>query len=478
MLNTFSILSLIIIVPLMGMLFTLLAKEAEDGSTRNIFNVALFSVVANIVLILRIFMLVDVYKPGLQLTETYNWLENPDINIVFGVDVLSLMLILAIHIAYIIGFIGVRNEVNKQKPLMVWSLLFLSMLNGLFVSADIFSFYIFFEGALLPLFMLLGMFGDVKRREYINRFLLYSMLGAIIFFTAMVALFNYQGGMFELQQLSKLKLTSRLEYFIWLAIFVSFLFRIPIWPFHYWISSTNSSIRNSMVFLISMMLPLSGLYGFVRFLPPSLPNALYYGVVILQIVAVITMLFIALIGFINKDRQYKIFAYITVYYIMYLLGILTQNNVVLLNIAYSFFSFLIIITSLEVLSAYIAKENERLGFFDDGVLCGCPKIAFIYSFMTLAAIGLPLSSLFLNNFLILSNLLAVNIKMGMVMLAALMIMSAALLKELFRLRDVEKCALAGHEIADLSKGKFVFMLFICFILLMSFIKPLWFVLKV
>ncbi len=475
MLNTFSILSLIIAIPFLGMLFTLFAKEAGDNGTRNVFSVAVFAVIANIVMILRIFMLMEVYKPGLQLVETYNWMQNPNIDIVFGVDVLSLMLLLAIHIAFIIGFIGVRNNLEHQKSLMVWSLMFLSMITGFFVAADIFSFYIFFEAMLLPLFMLLGMFGDVKRQEYINRFLLYNMLGAVIFFVATVLLFNYQHGMLELQQLNNMKLNSRLEYFIWAAIFISLLSRIPVWPFHYWIASVNSSIRNPMIFLISMILPLTGIYGFVRFLPKTLPSILGNYILILQIIGVVTMLFIALIGLINKDRQYKIFSYITVYYIMYMLGILTRNEVILLNIAFSFFSYLIIVASMEVFSHYIAKEQNQQGVLDDGLLCAYPKLSIIYSFMTLSAVGLPLSSLFLNNFLILSDLLAVNIKMGIIMLLSLVIVSSALLKELFRLRDAEKCALTASGQNDISRGIFSFMLFICFVLLMSFIKPLWFV---
>ena len=190
-----------------------------------------------------------------------------------------------------------------------------------------------------------------------------------------------------------------MEYFIWAAIFISLLSRIPVWPFHYWISSVNSSIRHPMVFLISMILPLTGIYGFVRFLPKSLPSIMSNYIFILQIIGIVTMLFIALIGLINKDRQYKIFSYITVYYIMYLLGILTRNEVILLNIAFSFFSYLIIVASLEVFSHYISREQSQQGIMDDGILCACPKISIIYAFMTLAAVGLPLSSLFLNNFL-------------------------------------------------------------------------------
>ena len=151
MLNTFSLLSLIIAIPFLGMLFALAAKDADDGSTRNVYNVSLFAVIANIVMIWRIFMLIDVFKPGFQLTETFNWLETPAINIMFGVDIFSLLMILSVHIAFIIGFIGVRNNIRQQKSLMVFALLFLSMITGFFVAADIFSFYIFFEAMLLPL---------------------------------------------------------------------------------------------------------------------------------------------------------------------------------------------------------------------------------------------------------------------------------------------------------------------------------------
>ena len=122
MLNTFSILSLIIAIPFMGMLFALTAREDENASTRNIYNVSLFAVIANIVMIWRIFMLIDVYKPGFQLIETFNWMDAPDINITFGVDVFSLLMILAIHIACVIGFLGVRNNLVRQKSLMVLSL--------------------------------------------------------------------------------------------------------------------------------------------------------------------------------------------------------------------------------------------------------------------------------------------------------------------------------------------------------------------
>ena len=229
------------------------------------------------------------------------------------------------------------------------------------------------------------------------------------------------------------------------------------------------------MFIISGIIPLTGVYGFVRFLPAQLPENLKDYILLLQIIGVVTMLFISLIGFINKDRQYKLFAYITVYYIMYLLGILSRNDVILLNIGFSFFSYLIIVSGIEVISDYLHKQQEYLGAGDDGLLCAYPRLSVIYSFMVLAGIGLPLSSIFLNNFLILSNLLGESIKMGMIVVMSLILVAAALLQELFRLRNQEKCSIEAAQALDLPKPAFMFMIFVCFVLLMSFIKPLWFV---
>lgn len=474
MLNTFSILSLIITTPFLGMLFALAAKEDASGTTRNVCNVSIFAIIANMVLIWRIFMLIDINQPGLQLTETFNWLSNPNINIMFGVDVFSLLMIFAVHIAFLIGFIGVRNHLTQQKSLMVFSLLFLSMITGFFVAADIFSFYIFFEAMMLPLFMLLGMFGEIRRRVLIHRFLLYNMLSATIFFMATVFLFNRHGGTVELSDLRSFALHKH-SYLIWIGIYLALLSRIPIWPFHYWISSINTNIKNPCVFIITSIIPLTGIYGFVRFLPLEFPAESANYVLALEIIAVITMLFIGLIGFINKDRQYKLFSYITIYYIMYLLGVLTRTDIILLNISFSFFSYLIIVSCLEVISHHLQKEQESLDIHDDGLLCAVPRLSFVYSFLVLAGIGLPLSSLFLNNFLIISHLLASNLKLGVIVVLSLVLASATLLQELFRLKNREKLCSMGECAIDLSHPTFIFMIVVCFVLIMSFIKPLWFV---
>ncbi len=473
--SPFALLSLIVALPFLGMLFVLTAKDDGIIKGRNAFNVCIFTIIANIILIWRIFMILNEKSRDLQLLEKFQWLTTPNINIVLGVDTFSLLLILAVHLAILIGLSGVRSNVYKQKSLMVFTLLFLSMVTGFFVAADIFSFYLFFEAMLVPLFMIIGMFGEVKKQELIYRFFLYNFVGALILFSATMLIYHYQGSI-TLEEVSRLPLKGGNGFYIWGAICLSFLSRIPIWPFHYWISSVNSGIRNPLAFVIMALMPLTAIYGFIRFLPPHFSAGIGNYLIWINIIGVITMVFIALIGFINKDTQYKIFSYITVYYIMYLLGIFTNDDVIVFNIGYSLFGFILVISSLEVLSGYITHKEQETEGSSRGFLSRAWKLSFVYSFMTLAAVGLPVSAVFVNNFLILSKLLGTNIKMGMLLVFALMLAGTTLLQELFRLKDDDKsCRLGKND--DISVAQFGFMLFITFILLMSFVEPLWFVIS-
>lgn len=473
--SPFALLSLIVALPLFGMLFVLTAKDDGEQRGRNAFNVCVFTLIANITLIWRVFMLLNENSRKLQLQEHFNWLSTPDINIVFGVDTFSLLLILAVHLAILIGLAGVHANICRQKSLMVFTLLFLSMTTGLFVAADIFSFYIFFEAMLVPLFMIIGMFGEVKKQELIYRFFLYNFIGALILFSATMLIYHHYGSI-SLEQVSRLPLRGGIANYIGGAICLSFLSRIPIWPFHYWISSINSGIRNPLAFIITALMPLTALYGFIRFLPPHFSSGIGDYVVWINIIGAITMVFIALIGLINKDSQYKIFSYVTVYYIMYLLGIFTNDDVIVANIGYSLFGFIIIVSALEVLSGYILHKEQAEDSSSNGFLCRARRLSFAYSFMLLAAVGLPVSAVFINNFLILSKLLGDNIKLGMLLVFAIVVAGMTLLQELFRLKsDDNSCRLGKDD--DISLALFGFMLFIVFILLMSFIKPLWFVIN-
>ena len=268
--NPFAILSLIISIPFFGMLFTLVAKESDETQGKNSSNVAVFTIISNLVLIWRVFMLIDEKQLKLQLFEKFNWLSIPEINLVFAVDNTSLMMILAVHLVVLMGIVFTRSMLEKQKSLMVFTLLFLSFSTGFFVSADIFSFFIFYEAMLIPLFMLIGMYGDFKRSERLSGFFLYNFIGSLILFVSILLVYKYYGSL-TLDKINKISWAKNYGYIIWAGLSLGFLWRIPIWPFHYWISSIVTRIHNPLVFITASILPLSGIYGFIRFWPKYIP---------------------------------------------------------------------------------------------------------------------------------------------------------------------------------------------------------------
>lgn len=465
---------LLILIPLVGMLFALTARDNDKTRGHNVLGVTILAIAANIFIMLRAFLQI---KPGygrLQLSESYRWMENPQINLSFGVDSFALLLIIGVNLAVLIGLWGVRHDAYRQKPRMIFTLLFLSMVNGFLAAADIFSFFIFFEAMLLPLFMLVGMFGEVKKQGSVFRFMLYNLLGALLLLAAIMVLYNHYNGSIRLNEISGIKMGKGSEVIVWSAIFIALMSRIPIWPFHYWIASVNAMVKNPLVFIIANIIPLTGMYGFMRFWPKTVPDTVSYFIVVLEIISVISMLFLALIGLINKDFQYKIFAFMTVYYIFYLLGVFLPTDQILLNVGFSVFSFLIIFAAIEVLTAYTAEQEESNGLASGGILCFMPRLSAVLTFMVLAAVGLPISSMFVNNFVIMSGLLNYNLNMALIALSAMVLAAVAILQELYRRKDEQNITGDKGVALDISKRDLILMSGVAAVLVLSFFNPLWF----
>lgn len=465
---------LIVIIPLLGMLFALMARDNEKTKGRNVLSVSALAIVVNLLVMVRAFMQL---KPGygnIQLVESYQWLENPLINLRFGVDSFALLLIMGVYMAVLIGLWGGINHPEGQKSRMIFTLLFLSMMSGFLISIDIFSFFIFFEAMLLPLFMLVGMFGEIKKQGNVFRFMLYGMFGALLLFGAIMVLYNHSHSSISLNEISGVKMGRNGESVVWLAIFVAFLSRIPIWPFHYWVASINSGIKNPLVFIIANLIPLTGVYGFMRFWPQTVPETVEYFMIFLEVVSVISMLFIALIGMIHKDIQYKIFAYMTVYYIFYLLGVFLPTDQILINVGFSVFACLIIFATIEVLTVYMTEMQEKYNLPMSRVLLAMPKLSMILSFMVLAVVGLPLSAMFVNNFVILAGMLNYNINVALVAVLAMVLAAVGLLQDVYRRKSCDKNIAEEAKNLDITNKDVVFFGLVALILIMSFFNPLWF----
>ncbi len=473
--STYQLLGLVLI-PLIGSIFALTARDDKNYATSNVYNVSILTLLANVGLILYIFSQCNLHDNNLQLVEHFKWIDYPEIDISLGVDVFSLLIILSVNLSFLIGELCLSRHTERSKTLITSELLFIGLVNGYFIAADVLSFYIFFVASGMPLMILISTYGSQRKKTVLIRFSIYNLIGALLLLVAIVMMCDSEENNILLNEAGKLNFKGGTEYFVWLSIFFAFISRLPIWPFHYWISSINSSLKNPLVFLVGNLIPLIGLYGFIRFWPNTVPQSIAIHAPIFEIVCIITMLFIALVSLSHKDIRYKLFAYTTVYYLLYLTSVFLPTDVLKLNIGYSLFSYIIIVTVLSFLISHIEYQKKKLGIYGTGgILCYMPRTSKCLSLFILAGVGLPVTSLFWNNFIIISEIFNYNLVLGIMVMLSIFVVALALLEELYKLKDKSSASAACVLGGDLPNLHFFVYLSCLVILFLSFFKPLWFV---
>ena len=459
------------LLPLIGGGFVLTAPDNKN----NAYNVAFFTLLANIVIILRLFSGISVLPQSEVSGFSFNWLENIGLDLYFGTDIFSLLLIIAVHLALLIGMVGLNATARKNKMLLFLALYFACCLTGFFTAGDLLSFYGFFAGMLLPLFMLVGVCGGSKKIQILYRFFIYNFIGILFLLIASLIMYKFYHGNIRLNEIALVDMAPHAGLLVWTAVCLAFISRIPVWPFHSWIASVSSNIRNPMVYIMINMLPLTGLYGFARFWPLAVPESISSYLPYIEVFTVMTMMFLALIGLASREFLYKLFAYSTVYYFFFLMAVILPVDTLKMNIAYSLFIFLIVTSSLVILDLQFEDKCRQQTCGYKGILAYMPRFSIVMSFFVLTAVGLPVSSLFWNNFILISEIFQENFIIGLLVMTALTIVALSLLHELYVMRDLKQHEERAEDIADLSLKQQIFWTGIVVVLFLSFFNPLWFV---
>ena len=465
------LLLVILFLPMLGGIFIL---SSHNENRKNAVNVAIFTILSNIFLILKLFADIDTQIENLQATSLYVWPILPRVNIVFGTNTTSLLLVLAVHLALLVGVFCIQKEKTTQKSVLFFAMCFLCSCNAYFSAVDVFSFYTFFVLMIIPLFMQAGISSDGKKYKTISRFYLYNFIGAFLFLAAIVTIYALVGSSVEINEISAVHLDDGYGIWVWSAIFLAFVSRIPVWPFHYWITSVSTSLKNPLILIEANLIPVAGLYGFIRFWPANIPTEISSLAPIFEVFCVITMLFIAFSSFGNTSIKDKLFAYTLVYYLLYLIGVFLPTDVLINNIAYSLFAFILVVSALTMLVTHIERESEHHLTATNGLLCIMPKTSFAYSAMILVAIGLPVSALFWNNFIIISEIFNVSLYIGTAVIITLILASITLLQSIYYLKDNSCPYNLPDKINDISTTEFIICIVIMMILFLSLFKPLWF----
>ncbi len=423
----FPILSAIIFIPLIGALFIFLTKGSQKSIEKNSKYVAVFSSIANFFLSLFLWYSFDSSVSTFQFIEEKNWI-NGFINFKLGVDGISILFILlTTFIAPICIFSGINSIKFKIKDFFIAILVMETLMLGVFCSLDLVIFYLFFEGGLIPMFLIIGIWGGPKRVYSAFKFFLFTLLGSVLMLVAIISIY-WITGTTDVIKLLNIKIAQEYQYLLWLAFFSSFAVKLPMWPFHTWLPDAHVEAPTAgSVILAAILLKMAG-YGFIRFSLGLFPIASDYFTPLIFTLSVIAIIYTSLVALMQDDMK-KLIAYSSVAHMGFVtIGIfsLTKQGLegsIIQMISHGLISAALFLCVGVVYDRYQSRMISSYG----GLVNVMPKYALVFMIFVLAALGLPGTSGFVGEFLILVGvfqkniLVAVLASFGIILVAAYML---------------------------------------------------------
>ncbi len=423
----FPILSFLILIPIIGALFILITKGKEKNVEKNSKHVAIFTSIANFFLSIFLWVLFDNTVSDFQFIEKRNWMDG-FITFQLGIDGISILFILlTTFITPICIFSGIHSIKFKIKEFFIAILLMQALMIGVFCSLDLVVFYLFFEGGLIPMFLIIGIWGGPKRVYSAFKFFLFTLLGSVLMLVAVISIY-WITGTTDVIKLLDIKILEKYQYLLWLAFFSSFAVKMPMWPFHTWLPDAHVEAPTAgSVILAAILLKMAG-YGFIRFSLGIFPVASDFFTPLVFILSIIAIIYTSLVALMQEDMK-KLIAYSSVAHMGFVtIGIfsLTKQGLegsIIQMISHGLISAALFLCVGVVYDRFHSRMISSYG----GLVSIMPKYAFVFMIFTLAALGLPGTSGFVGEFLVLigvfkkSKLIAVLASSGVILAAAYML---------------------------------------------------------
>src|SRR5436190_405031 len=401
------LLSTIVFLPLAGALLVLLAggrgdRPEREGAVRaTALAVSLVAFAATLLLWWRF----DPADPGFQFVESRAWLPQFGISYHLGVDGISLFLIVLTGFLTPLGLLCSWQSVHKSVKLFSFFLLALeTAMLGVFVSIDLFLFYIFWDAVLIPMYFLIGIWG-YERRVYASiKFILYTMVGSILMLVAIIGLSYAHPGApsFDLLDLLTTTLPWHLEKWFFLAFTLAFVIKVPLFPFHTWLPDAHVEAPTAgSVILAGVMLKM-GTYGLIRFAFPLFPHAALVYAPYIGLLAVIGIIYGALVAMVQPDLK-KLVAYSSVSHLGFVvLGLCALNVNGVQGAVYQMLNHGVSTGGLFMIVGMLSdRRHTRLIAEFGGLKAVMPRLVACFLLITLSSIALPATNGFIGEFLIL-----------------------------------------------------------------------------
>ena len=419
----FPILSAIIFIPLIGAIFIFINRGSQKNVEKNSKYVAIFTSLTNFFLSLFLWFSFDTSTSNFQFVEEKNWIDG-FIKFQLGVDGISILFImLTTFIAPVCIFSGINSIKFKIKEFLIAILVMETLMLGVFCALDLVIFYLFFEGGLIPMFLIIGIWGGPKRVYSAFKFFLFTLLGSVLMLIAIISIY-WITGTTDVIKLLDIRIPHEYQYLLWLAFFSSFAVKLPMWPVHTWLPDAHVEAPTAgSVILAAILLKMAG-YGFMRFSLGLFPVASDYFAPLIFTLSIIAIIYTSLVALMQDDMK-KLIAYSSVAHMGFVtIGIFSLTKQGLEGSIIQMLSHGLISAALFLcVGVLYDRYHSRMISSYGGLVNIMPKYALVFMIFALAALGLPGTSGFVGEFLVLVGVFQINFLVAV--LASIGVMLAA-----------------------------------------------------